>query len=150
RAPPTQSPQLSITAVPPQTPLQSRTHAVIPVVPPTQSPQLSITAVPPATPAQSISRPTHSQSAVHVSLPVEGSPSSHGVPGVFGPFGVPSQSNSAGVPTHSQLLFQVSLMVLPLPSLQGVPGKALPPQSSLQSATHAVFPVLPPTQSPQL
>src|SRR5690606_33205491 len=102
------------------------------------------------TPAQSIGWPIHSQLAVHVSLPVEASPSSHDVPGVFGPFGVPSQSNSAGVPTHSQLMFHVSLIVVPSPSLQGVPGKALPPQLSLQSAMQAELPVFPPTQSPQL
>ncbi len=56
--PPTQVAQLSRTAVPPKSPLQSATQATSPVLPPTQVAQLSRTAVPPKSPLQSATQAT--------------------------------------------------------------------------------------------
>ena len=115
-------------------------------------------AVPPGTPRQSITRPAHSQSAVHVSLPVIAYHRHRVFQVVPDPLTTPRQSISNTVPAHLQSLVHWSFIVPALPSSQEEPGRAVPPgiprqsitrPAHSQSAVHVSFPVPASTPSSQ-
>ena len=126
-APPTQRPQLSSTAEPPKSPLQSCVHASSPVAPPTQRPQPSSTAEPPKSPLQFVCT-RQPRRATHTA---------------------PAAIDTMNHQNRHCSLVRTSSPVAPPTQRPQSSSTASPPKSPLQSCAHASSPVAPPTQRPQ-